>query len=283
MRTQKGITLVALVVTIIVLIILAGTSISLLLGDNGILKMTQQSVADYTNAQEKENKVFAEFQEEYSTITIEDKEVWTNDGKLVSIATKEGYTIKYTTDGCSGIAEYRFKNNSGQCYEWTPDTTYTFREIYGDLAGVNCPIQAEVKNHAGNIIETAVSQTTKTTCLNPTYYTANARQPIVSIASTDSYADYTSTKENAGGAICGVTFYYYSSSRPVIAPLIVSPIKSAASIATSNYRELHNISSWVGSISYHGVTYYFSTSPILDKGIFSRYYNAKFPILRKLV
>ena len=37
MKKQKGITLVALVITIIVLLILAGVSISLALGNNGVL------------------------------------------------------------------------------------------------------------------------------------------------------------------------------------------------------------------------------------------------------
>ena len=47
MRNQKGITLVALVITIIVLLILAGVSISLVLGNNGVL--TQASEAVITN------------------------------------------------------------------------------------------------------------------------------------------------------------------------------------------------------------------------------------------
>ena len=46
MKSNKGITLVALVITIIVLLILAGVSISLVVGDNGVL--TQAS-----NASEK--------------------------------------------------------------------------------------------------------------------------------------------------------------------------------------------------------------------------------------
>ena len=37
MRGKRGITLIALVITIIVLIILAGVSIQLLLGENGII------------------------------------------------------------------------------------------------------------------------------------------------------------------------------------------------------------------------------------------------------
>lgn len=46
MRNQKGITLIALVITIIVLLILAGVSIAMLTGDNGIL--TQANSAKVT-------------------------------------------------------------------------------------------------------------------------------------------------------------------------------------------------------------------------------------------
>ncbi len=47
MKNNKGITLIALVVTIIVLLILAGVSIAMLTGDNGILKRSQE--AAYSN------------------------------------------------------------------------------------------------------------------------------------------------------------------------------------------------------------------------------------------
>ena len=55
MRNQRGITLVSLVVTIIVLIILAGISINVLVGQNGIITRAQQA---------KENMVLAEQREE---------------------------------------------------------------------------------------------------------------------------------------------------------------------------------------------------------------------------
>ena len=42
LEQRKGITLVALVITIIVLIILAGVSINLILGDNGIITKAQE-------------------------------------------------------------------------------------------------------------------------------------------------------------------------------------------------------------------------------------------------
>ncbi len=53
---QKGITLVALVITIIVLMILAGVSLSFVLGDNGILKKAQESTDAYKNASQSEQQ-----------------------------------------------------------------------------------------------------------------------------------------------------------------------------------------------------------------------------------
>ena len=46
MKNQKGITLIALVITIIVLIILAGVSIAMLTGDNGILTNSNTAKED---------------------------------------------------------------------------------------------------------------------------------------------------------------------------------------------------------------------------------------------
>ena len=57
MKNNKGITLIALVITIIVLLILAGVSIAMLTGNNGILTQasTAQKNTDKQNAIEKIN------------------------------------------------------------------------------------------------------------------------------------------------------------------------------------------------------------------------------------
>ena len=54
-EAQKGITLIALVITIIVLLILAGVSIAMLTGQNGILTQAQNSktVTENKSAEEK--------------------------------------------------------------------------------------------------------------------------------------------------------------------------------------------------------------------------------------
>ena len=54
LEKSKGITLIALIITIIVLLILAGVSLNLLAGNNGILKRATSAVSDHTDAQKKE-------------------------------------------------------------------------------------------------------------------------------------------------------------------------------------------------------------------------------------
>lgn len=55
-KKEKGITLVALVVTIVVLLILAGVSLSLVLGNQGIVTRANEGKTNYTNAAAEESK-----------------------------------------------------------------------------------------------------------------------------------------------------------------------------------------------------------------------------------
>ena len=54
LKENKGITLIALVITIIVLLILAGVSIAMLTGQNGILSQAQNASTQTEIAEEKE-------------------------------------------------------------------------------------------------------------------------------------------------------------------------------------------------------------------------------------
>lgn len=51
MKNQSGITLVAVVVTLVVLLIIAGISVNLVLGNQGILKKAQNAKTNYSVAQ----------------------------------------------------------------------------------------------------------------------------------------------------------------------------------------------------------------------------------------
>ena len=73
MKNQKGITLIALVITIIVLLILAGVSIAMLTGENGILTQANNSKSETAKAEAVErinlalNAVKAEIYEQQVT------------------------------------------------------------------------------------------------------------------------------------------------------------------------------------------------------------------------
>ncbi len=59
-KKEKGITLVALVVTIVVLLILAGVSISLVLSNNGVIGKAKDARTQYQNAANYEQNVLGQ-------------------------------------------------------------------------------------------------------------------------------------------------------------------------------------------------------------------------------
>ena len=72
MRKEKGITLIALVITIIVLLILAGVTIAMLTGDNGILTKTNQAKTN-TSKGEAADKINMALNAEYANILSDGK------------------------------------------------------------------------------------------------------------------------------------------------------------------------------------------------------------------
>ena len=102
MRNQKGITLIALVITIIVLLILAGVSIAMLSGENGILTNASeaQKNTDRANAIEKidialqaiKTEALANLVDDTEYDAAADENLKTAD-VVGSVATDDGYTI----------------------------------------------------------------------------------------------------------------------------------------------------------------------------------------------
>jgi type II secretory pathway pseudopilin PulG len=78
MRNQKGITLIALVITIIVLLILAGVTIAMLSGENGILSRATTTKAENAKAQGNEQAKLA-----YMTVRTEIAAQKVADGSFV--------------------------------------------------------------------------------------------------------------------------------------------------------------------------------------------------------
>lgn len=68
MKNNKAITLISLIITIIVLLILAGVTINMVLGENGLINKAKTSVSKYENAADRERYAFNINEEE----TIDD-------------------------------------------------------------------------------------------------------------------------------------------------------------------------------------------------------------------
>ena len=100
-RNTKGITLIALVITIIVLLILAGVSIAMLTGQNGILNQAQNAKTETQKAQIKEEiqrKILEEQVNNYGKISEDTFNSILNSYGTVS-DNDEGEKVLTTTEG----------------------------------------------------------------------------------------------------------------------------------------------------------------------------------------
>ena len=107
MKRSKGITLIALVITIIVLLILASVSISLTLGNNGVLNQATKAVTETVKADEKERiafEIYGSYETDGSLIASKLKENMENHITDLEEIRGEGFPIKV-------------KFNSGNCYK----------------------------------------------------------------------------------------------------------------------------------------------------------------------
>lgn len=74
-KGKKGITLVSLVITIIILLILAGITISMTLGDQGIFRKAKKASEMYVNAQWEEQEKINAIDTQLSTIFLSDYDI----------------------------------------------------------------------------------------------------------------------------------------------------------------------------------------------------------------
>ena len=96
LKTNNGITLIALVITIIVLLILAGVTIATLTGDNGILTKANDAKEETIIAQEKEQIALAQ-----SSSILENGQTFTTNefrSELEKIAGNDKVTVTNAKD-----------------------------------------------------------------------------------------------------------------------------------------------------------------------------------------
>ena len=116
LNNKKGITLIALVVTVVVLIILAGVSINAVLGDNGIIKKANQAASVTKEAEVKEaiNRTILEFYLTNDYETLEDfLKAKAEDGSIDSVTKNADGTLTVKKGNYSVTVENKTNSSGG--------------------------------------------------------------------------------------------------------------------------------------------------------------------------
>ena len=127
---NRGITLIALVITIIVLLILAGVTLSLTLGENGILQKARTAKIDSEIAREKEQILLAmnsSFGDDGKNAKVIDK----NKMEQNLQATEGKDNVKLIADIEEDDSFYVKFINTNRYYEIDPDRNVTLIEVTG--------------------------------------------------------------------------------------------------------------------------------------------------------
>ena len=106
-RQNKGVTLVALIITINILLILAGLSISMILGENGVLKKATKVKDKYELEQEIESKKLNEYTKEFAKLNGEVSSLLPKFS--VGVKQKDGVTIDASDDTSKEFGDGNFE------------------------------------------------------------------------------------------------------------------------------------------------------------------------------
>lgn len=121
-KLNKGITLIALIVTIVILLILAGIAITALTVDNGLFTRTQQAKQKTVEAEEKENQIIGDYEntiDKLGIINSSNRENLT--GKNVKIYVDGEEKSSFPAKG-DGYAVSEIKCENGATGEWDSKT-----------------------------------------------------------------------------------------------------------------------------------------------------------------
>ena len=144
MRDKKGITLVALIITVIVMLILAGVAIGLTIGDNGIFKKSKEGAKIYQNSTNNETNNLKEVEKEMGDLMNQYQEETTPNPTPIPGKPDE-----------KGIYTENSTINGGEAEAFNPEIPKGFKPVNVDTAkwgnGSSAPSKEAVK--AGLVIE----------------------------------------------------------------------------------------------------------------------------------
>ena len=162
LNNKKGITLIALVVTVVVLIILAGVSINAVLGDNGIIKKANQAASVTKEAEVKEaiNRTILEFYLTNDYETLEDfLKAKVTEGKIDSVTKNADGTLTVKKGEYSVTVENKTNSSGGSSSggstggeTQTPEITVGEVKVVANSNGTGSAITDAASVYLGNTL-----------------------------------------------------------------------------------------------------------------------------------
>ena len=162
LNNKKGITLIALVVTVVVLIILAGVSINAVLGDNGIIKKANQAASVTKEAEVKEaiNRTILEFYLTDDYETLEDfLKAKVTEGKIDSVTKNADGTLTVKKGEYSETVENKTNSSGGSSSggstggeTQTPEITIGEAKVVANSDGTGSAITDANSVYLGNTL-----------------------------------------------------------------------------------------------------------------------------------
>ena len=162
LNNKKGITLIALVVTVVVLIILAGVSINAVLGDNGIIKKANQAASVTKEAEVKEaiNRTILEFYLTNDYETLEDfLKAKAEDGSIDCVTKNADGTLTVKKGEYSVTVENKTNSSNGSSSggstggeTQTPEITIGEAKVVANSDGTGSAITDTASVYLGNTL-----------------------------------------------------------------------------------------------------------------------------------
>ena len=153
LKNNKGITLIALVITIIVLLILAGVSIAMLTGDNGILTQAT-SARDDTKEAEAADKINMALNGEYANLLADGKMSGGADVDEDSIADANGISKDEFT-----IVADATKVGSDKTGDVLTITSKTYGTVTGKITNANGKYTIKKATYPGESTKNSTNET----------------------------------------------------------------------------------------------------------------------------
>ena len=158
MKKENAITLVALILTIIVLIILAGITISQL-SNNGIFEKAKEAKSKWQNAQEYEETQIARYSNEIDNIvSYRNSNIGTKILDKTFIKVGEEYTLKESITGYNKVEVVIGANpNSNNDWWYNSSTMYVSNIIFpSESSPINTGLPIWIGSHTGAYVVPAI-------------------------------------------------------------------------------------------------------------------------------